>query len=128
MSGTDHEDEGVRQRTLMLLPLSDDGEGGVIAVDHVYLPDGCGECENCGGPAHDPGMVGLMVDNGQEIAGVLLTAAQALVVAERLQRGASLVHESSEDAVDLEREAARYAAPERRADDGQPPASAAGAA
>jgi len=107
-----------RKRNLLFLSLGDDeDDDGAVVIDHVYLPEGAACCHDCGGPAHDPGMVGLIVDVDDKVAGVLLTPGQALIVAERLQRAASLVLESGEDVPDLEREATRYAAPERAADD-----------
>ena len=51
-------------------------------------------------------MVGLIVTEGNAI----LTAEQALVLANRLTRAASLILESEEDTPDIEREAARFAA------------------
>ena len=106
---TDHTPEAVplRIRNLLHMPLDDEDEDSAfIAVDHVYLPEGAaGTCCACSNPAHDPGAVGLIVSEGQ----AALTAEQALVLANRLTRGASLVLESEEDAADIEREAARFA-------------------
>ena len=96
----------IRTRTLLHLDLDND-EDAFVAVDHVYLPEGAaGICCHCDQPAHDPGMVGLIVSEGQAV----LTAEQALVVANRLQRAASLVLESDEEPADLERDVARFAA------------------
>jgi len=97
----------LRTRTLLHMPLDDDEDAPFIAVDHVYLPEGgAGTCCACDNPAHDPGAVGLIVSEGQAI----LTAEQALVLANRLTRAASLILESEEDVADIEREAARFAA------------------
>jgi len=95
----------LRTRTLLFMPLED--QDSAVCVDHVYLAEGeAGTCEHCGGQAHDPGQVGLIV--GEE--NVLLTAEEALVIANRLTRAAELVLESMEDAPDLERDMARFAA------------------
>jgi len=85
-------------------------EDTTVVVDHVYEPEGTGTCEDCGKPAHDPGMVGLTLAGEEESVSALMEPSQALVLAERLQRAASLVLESQEDAPDMEREAARYTA------------------
>lgn len=108
MTEHQHEEAHLRTRTLLHLPIED--QDTCVGVDHVYLPEGqAGPCchDGCGNPAHDPGMVGLAL--GGELA--LLTAEEALVVANRLTRAASLVLEAEEDTPDIEREAARYAAP-----------------
>lgn len=102
----EHHPEAVplRTRTIWFLPLDD--QDSSVSVDHVYIAEGAaGPCQDCGKPAHDPGFVGLMV--GEENA--LLTAEEALTLANRLQRAASLVLESGEDVPDIEREAARFA-------------------
>jgi hypothetical protein len=75
-----------------------------ITVDHVYLPEGAGGTCHCGNPVHDPGLVGLSLNDDC----ALLTAEQALLLANRLQRAASLILESGEAPPDVEREAARY--------------------
>ncbi|HEX3960914.1 MAG TPA: hypothetical protein VHZ03_30565 [Trebonia sp.] len=117
MTGHTPEAPSLRTRTLLHLPL-DDEDDSFVAVDHVYLPEGAADpCEDCGRPAHDPGMVGLMVSEGD----ALMTAEQALVVANRLTRAASLVLESGEDCPDIEREAARYAAHDQDAAEGGTP-------
>jgi len=81
-------------------------------VDHVYEPEGAGTChhEGCGKPSHDPGMVGLVMSGEDATVSALLEPGEALVLAERLQRAASLVMESMEEPPDIEREAARYTA------------------
>ena len=82
----------------------------LVAVEHVYAPEGAFACDDCGAPGHDPGMVSLFVDDADDDkTTVLLTAAEALVLANRLQRAAGLILESAEDAPDVEREAARFA-------------------
>jgi hypothetical protein len=74
--------------------------GTHICIDHVYEPGG------------EPGMVGLLLWDNDATVSVLLDAADALLVAERLQRAASLVLKFDEDPEDIEREAARYTATE----------------
>jgi hypothetical protein len=104
------ESEAVPLRSRALLHMHVD-EDAFIGVDHVYLPEGqAGTCDHdeCGNPAHDSGMVGLAIMDGEDQASVLLTAEQALVLANRLQRAASLILESEEDLPDMEREAARF--------------------
>jgi hypothetical protein len=106
---TEHAHEGpcLRTRTIYHTILDDEPEERDLLVEHVYLPEGAaGECEHCGKPAHDPGLVGLIL--GEETA--LLTADEALVLANRLTRAANLVYESEEDNPDLERDMARFAA------------------
>jgi len=106
----------LRTRTIGVIHADDDT---VIVVEHVYEPEGAALCEDCGKPAHDPGMVGLTVSqDDDEPVSVLITAEDALVLANRLQRAASLVLESEEDAADLERDIARLAAPEQRGETG----------
>jgi hypothetical protein len=105
----------LRKRTLGIIH-AEDGNS-LVAVDHVYAPDGAFTCHDCGKPGHDPGMVGLFVDDAndeddQGIATVMLTAAEALVLANRLQRAAALILESGEDRPDIEREAARFEVPD----------------
>jgi len=117
---TDHTPEAIplRTRTLLHMPLDDDEEdGGFIAVDHVYLPEGgAGTCCACDNPAHDPGAVGLIVSEGQAI----LSAEQALVLAHQITRAASLILESEEEPPDIEREAAaRFAAHDQDAPEGE---------
>jgi hypothetical protein len=83
-------------------------------VEHVYLPDGAEKCAGCGADAHDPGMVMLIMLTSEEEEGGdgdvsgLLTVSEALTLANRLQRAASLILESGEGAADVEREAARF--------------------
>lgn len=95
--------------------LVDDEDDLTVEVDHVYIPEGqAGTCchGDCGKPAHDPGVVGIIIATGGEDDGAavsaLLTPEQALYVANRLTRAANLVLESGEDVADIEREAARY--------------------
>lgn len=93
----------IRSRTLYFMICDD--EETEVSVEHVYLPEGeAGTCDHCGQPAHDPGLVGLNV--GEDLA--LLTAEQALVLANRLVKAAELILESDEDLPDVEREAARF--------------------
>jgi hypothetical protein len=120
---TSHDPEAVelRTRTILNMRVCDDT---FVVVDHVYEPDGVATCDDCGEPAHDPGMVGLMMSDGDDVVSALMDPGRALMIAERLQRAASLVMESGEDVADVEREAARYAMPLRRAP-GEPEAGAA---
>jgi hypothetical protein len=103
-----HDPHEVQMRNRMVFHLDLDGQETFIGVDHVYAAEGSITCEHCGRPGHDPGFVGLML--GEEHA--LLDPGEALMLAERLQRAASLVMESMEDVPDIEREAARYSVPE----------------
>jgi hypothetical protein len=105
---TEHDPEApaIRSRTIYHMLLDDGPEERDLLIEHVYIPEGeAGNCEHCGSPARDPGLVGLIV--GGESA--LLTAEEALTVANRLTRAANLVLESEEDIPDIEREAARFA-------------------
>ena len=113
----------IRSRTVgRVYPAHDDT---VIVVEHVYAPEGAEACDDCGKPAHDPGMVGLVIssdDEGDEeeepdFRSVLMTAEDALLLANRLQRAASLVLESEEGLPDIEREAARFTPAEGLAGD-----------
>ncbi|HEY2088257.1 MAG TPA: hypothetical protein VGH54_19850 [Mycobacterium sp.] len=119
---TDSEPDGITLRTRTLGHVHTDDDT-VVVVEHVYEPEGAAPCGDCGGPAHDPGMVGLVISGEREDGtldvpvSALLTAEDALVLANRLQRAASLVLESGEDCPDIEREAARFAPPEGPAGD-----------
>ena len=84
-----------------------DDDGTLIAVDHVYLPEG--SFDDCGDPGHDPGLVGIIVGDG----GALLEPELALVLADRIKRAAHLVLESREEPADIERDMARFAAAAR---------------
>jgi hypothetical protein len=107
----DHEDHICSRTRNIWHVILDDGEGDddgtLIAVDHVYLPDGSFTCSDCGRPGHDPGMVGLIVGEGS----ALVEPEVALTIANRLTRAASLILESHEDPPDIEREAHRLGAP-----------------
>ena len=108
------EPEPQQFRTRTLLHMQIDGyDDTVVMVDHVYTPEGmAGTCkeDDCDNDAHDPGLVGLFVSNDEDTdVSMLLTPAEALILAERLQRGAALVLESEEELPDLDREAAWYA-------------------
>jgi hypothetical protein len=97
----------IRGRIVYFTVLDDDPEERELVVEHIWIRDGeAGPCDHCEKPAHDPGMVGLML--GGEHA--VMTAEEALVLANRLTRAASLVLESQEDVPDLERDMARFAA------------------
>lgn len=113
---SDSEPDGVRLRTRTLGCIHPD-EDTVIVVEHVYEPDGASSCEHCGDPAHDPGMVGLVIstedgDGTVQTSSVLMAAEDALVLANRLSRAASAVLESAEGPPDIERDIARFAAAE----------------
>lgn len=115
MTGNDEALPAPRRRTLGVIHA--EGCGALIAVDHLYAPEGAFSCEHCGEPGHDPGMVSLFVDEDTEddsapMATALLTAGEALTLANRLQRAASLILESGEDRPDVEREAARFTVPD----------------
>jgi hypothetical protein len=104
---SEHHPEAVPLRTRTLWHMLCDDEETVVMVDHVYIPEGAaGTCDDCGKPAHDPGLVGLIV--GEDSA--LLSAEQALALANRLTKAAELVLESEEDVPDVERDIARFAA------------------
>lgn len=104
----------LRRRTIGRIHPEDDN--AFVVVDHIFAAEGSLTCGDCGAPAHDPGMIGLFIDGNVdeegETANVLLTASEALVLAERLQRAAALVLESGEDHPDVEREAARFGVPD----------------
>ena len=118
---TEQHPEHVHSRTRNIWhTMLDDGEGEddgtFIAVDHLYLPDGSFNCQDCGKPGHDPGMVGLIVGDGS----ALIDAELALTLADRLTRAAHLVLESQEEPADIERDVARFAAAARDpGEDGQ---------
>ena len=110
---TEQHPEHVHSRTRNIWhTMLDDGEGDedgtFIAVDHLYLPDGSFNCQDCGAPGHDPGMVGLIVGDGS----ALLEPELALTLANRIARAANLILESMEQPPDIEREAARFGAPD----------------
>jgi len=102
----DHAPVPLRARTIGSVYPSDDT---VIIVEHVYEP-GTAPCHGCGEHAHDPGTVGMIVsrDDEQPVA-VSMSAEDALLLANRLERAAGIVLELGEDAPDIEREAARFA-------------------
>lgn len=76
-----------------------------IAIDHVFSMNNR-ECPECGGESEDEGFVGLMIndDESDNHASILLTAEEALLLANRLQRAAEVVLESDEDLPNPERE------------------------
>jgi len=113
MSDNNTYGEGVPLHTRTIGTVSSRCGGELIVVEHVFAPDGAFACEDCGGPGHDPGMVGLtMSGDGDQFAGTLLSAEEALVLANRLTRAASLILESEEEPPDIEREAARFSVPD----------------
>lgn len=104
---TEPHPEAIPLRTRTLYTMFGDDDETMVSVEHVYLPEGAaGPCQDCGNPAHDPGMVGLIVGEGS----ALLSPDEALVLANRLTKAAELVLESEEDAPDVERDMARFAA------------------
>ena len=106
--------EASPMRSRGLGTLRADADDTVITVEHVYLPEGAaGTCcePDCDGVAHDPGMVGVVMADDEDTVCCLLSAAEALTLANRLTRAASLVLESEEQVPDVEREAARFGAP-----------------
>lgn len=107
---TEHHPEPVplRTRTIYHMPVDGEAEKDLV-IEHVYLPEGmAGQCchDDCLNPAHDPGVVGLVL--GAENA--LLSAEEALMLANRLTRAANLILESEEDRPDIERDMARFGA------------------
>ncbi|MGO9298415.1 MAG: hypothetical protein ACLP52_31835 [Streptosporangiaceae bacterium] len=73
-----------------------------IYVSHIY------ESGVCDHGNQDWGLVSITVDHGEDRAGVTLTAAEALLLADRLVRAAHLVLELGEDAPDPDREYQRH--------------------
>jgi hypothetical protein len=80
----------------------------MIWIDHVFAVDAS--------PYDDAGYVGLTVAEDDTKATCLLTAEEALLLADRLQRAAHLVLETGEDLPDPEREYRRH----RGGQSGQP--------
>ena len=88
-------------------------EDSTVVVAHLYEPEGAsGKCihDGCEHNAHDPGMVDLFVEHGDDAVSVQMFPGAALELANRLTRAANLVLESGEDVPDVEREAARFGA------------------
>lgn len=105
--------KGIPMRTRTIGVVFGDCGGDRIAVEHVFAPEGAFECDDCGAPGHDPGMVGLGIDgDDRQQAYAMLSPEEALLIANRLTRAAELVLESAEDVPDVEREAARFAVPD----------------
>lgn len=102
-----HNHVPMQERTIgRIFPESTESQ---VVVEHVYAPDGSFKCDDCGKPGHDPGYVGLVIyGDGGDCESVLLEPHEALLIANRLQRAASLVLESTEDVPDVEREANRF--------------------
>ena len=102
----DHEHTPLHTRTIGAVYPADDT---AITIEHVYQP-GTEPCHGCGGHAHDPGIVGIIIDRGDEQETVLvsLSAEDALLLANRLTRAGNIVLELGEDAQDIDREAARF--------------------
>jgi hypothetical protein len=113
---TDHP-EALPLRARTIGQIYADASDTDITVEHVYLPEGAFHCDGCGS-GHDPGMVGLVVagaGEGDPAVSAMLTAEEALVLANRLTRAASLVLEAGEQVPDIEREAARFSGREEPA-------------
>jgi len=83
----------------------------LVQVDHIFGTTP--EVRDCGRPHADPGLVGLTVapdgadPEDPSVYRLLLTAEAALVLANRLQRAASLSFEADEGLPDTDREAIR---------------------
>ena len=86
-----------RIRIVGSVPVDDDT---MIWIDHVFATGTS--------PHDDPGYVGLTVAEDDIKATCLLTAQEALLLADRLQRAAHLVLETDEDLPDPEREYRRH--------------------
>jgi hypothetical protein len=86
-----------RIRIVGSVPVDDDT---MIWIDHVFATGTS--------PYDDPGYVGLTVAEDDTKATCLLTAQEALLLADRLQRAAHLVLETEEDLPDPEREYRRH--------------------
>jgi hypothetical protein len=86
-----------RIRIVGSVPVDDDT---TIWVDHVFATGAS--------PHDDPGYVGLTLTGDDTRATCLLTAQEALLLADRLQRAAHLVLETEEDLPDPEREYRRH--------------------
>jgi hypothetical protein len=107
---SDGPQEHYRYRTILHAEMED---GQFVRIEHIFEPEGASACEDCGGPAHDPGEVGLVIGDGDGIASLAVTPEMALLIANRLTRAASLVLESGEELPDVDREMARFGAPGR---------------
>lgn len=107
---TEHKEMPTRTRNVGVIH-TEIGEDAIL-IDHVYFPDGSFDCDECGKPGHDPGLIGLIIDSiendDRQGRSTLLSAEEALVLANRLTRAANLVLESQEDVPDVEREIARF--------------------
>jgi len=114
--------DGIRVRSRTIGRVYPADEDTVIIVDHVYEPEPGLVCEHCGKQGHDPGMVGLVISSLDDEDGepdsipVLMSAEDALLLANRLQRAANLVLESEEGLPDIERDMARFAPVEGKAE------------
>ena len=86
-----------RIRIVGSVPVDDDT---MIWVDHVFATGAS--------PHDDPGYVGLTVTEDDTRATCLLSAQEALLLADRLQRAAHLVLETDEDLPDPERDYRRH--------------------
>ena len=100
-----HEQPPFCRRNIIDLDTTD---GSRVIIDHLFPAAGdTPRCPSCDGLCIAPGLVGLVLDD----ASGLFTAEEALLIANRLTRGANLVLEATEDATDLSREAAKLGLP-----------------
>lgn len=105
----EHDEEApIRSRIVGAIQPCEDSS---VMVSHVYEPDGVENCEH-GHPSHDPGMVELYVQHGEDDVMVQIFPGAALTLANRLTRAANLALESMEEPPDLEREAGRFGVPD----------------
>ncbi len=103
MSDTENE-RSLHERNLLHLHCDDDT---IISIDHLYVA-GEETCDDCGKPHRDAGMVGLMLMEEDDCVSAVLSPGDALILANRLQRAASVILEEDEDPPDLDRELTRY--------------------
>lgn len=107
----EHKETPLRSRIIGGISPCEDSH---VLVSHLYEPEGSGgECEHgdCHNSAHDPGMVDLYIQHGEDEASVQMLPGAALELANRLTRAANLVLETWEDVPDVEREAGRFGVP-----------------
>ena len=102
---TENDSEQVGEQRVRNVGMLFPGENVTITIDHVFTDENCPH-----GHPVDEGFVGLMVEDEEAAgrAGALLTAAEALLLADRLTRAANLVLELDEDLPDAEREYRRH--------------------
>ena len=101
----DHDTPPFRERNIAELFTTD---GSTIRVDHLYVAgENLQPCPNCGGECVSAGLVGLVIDDTPAV----LTAEEALLVINRLERAVNAVLETLEDPPDMDREASRLLIP-----------------